>query len=78
MIMMSFFKVDIAVEGVRDDEVDDVNVDLSDCLIVVDVDIDVVSVVVLSVDDDDIIDVDGDDDADVPVDVCCDDLDDDQ
>ena len=61
-----------------DDEVDDVDIDLSDCLIVVDVDLDVVSAAVLGVDDDVILD----DDCDVmlmfPVGVRDDDLDDEQ
>ena len=61
-----------------DDEIDDVDIDLSDCLIVVDADHDVVSVVVLSVDDDVILDDDCDDDADVPVAVRDDGLDDEQ
>ena len=61
-----------------DDEVDDVDIDLSDCLIVVDVDLDVVNVVVLNIDDEVILDDDCDDDADVPVDVRDDGLDDEQ
>ena len=61
-----------------EDKVDDVDVDLSDCLIGVDVDLDVVSVVVLNVDDEVILDDDCDDDADVPVDVRDDGLDDEQ
>ena len=61
-----------------DDEVDDFDIDLSDCLIVVDVDLDVVSVVVLGVDDDVILDDDCDGDADVPIGVRDDGLDDEQ
>ena len=61
-----------------DDEVDDVDIDLSECLFVVDVDLDVVNVVVLNVDDEVILDDDCDDDADVPVDVRDDGLDDEQ
>ena len=59
-----------------DDEVDDVDIDLNDCLIVADVD--VVDVVVLNVDDEVILDDDCDDDAYVPVDVRNDGLDDEQ
>ena len=61
-----------------DDKVDDVDIDLSDCLMVVDVDLDVVDVVVLNVDDEVIVDDECDDDADVPVDVRDDGLDDEQ
>ena len=61
-----------------DDEVDDVDVDLSDCLIVADVNLDVVDIVVLSVDDDVILDDNCHEDADVPIDVRDDDLDDEQ
>ena len=60
------------------DAVDDVDVDMSDCIIVVDADHDVVGVVVVSIDDDVILDDDCDDDANVPVDVHDDGLDDEQ
>ena len=61
-----------------DDEVNDVDIDLGDCLIVADVDLDVVDVVVFNVDDEFIVDDDCDDDAYVPVDVRDDSLDDEQ
>ena len=61
-----------------DDEVNDIDIDLSDCLIVADVDLDVVDVVVLNVDDEVILDDNCDDDAYVPVEVRNDGLDDEQ
>ena len=61
-----------------DDKVDDVDIDLSDCLIGVDVDLDVVNVVVFNVGDEVILDDDCDGNADVPVDVRDDGLDDEQ